>query len=55
MQSEKLFSFTFTVLHRSGNLNANADATSRRSDWQNKNAFKIEHTLFKEEKGRLTH
>lgn len=53
--SYELSSFNFEIKHRSGKLNGNADALSRRSDYLDKEEMKVEHALFKEEGGRLIH
>ena len=53
--SDKLASYSFRVSHRSGKLNANADALSRRADFQDKDKVKIQATLFREDNGDLVH
>jgi hypothetical protein len=53
--SYELSSYNFEIKHRSGRLNANADALSRRSDYQDKEKLEVNHALFKEENGRMIH
>lgn len=53
--SDALASYSFRVSHRSGKLNANADALSRRADFQDKDKVKIKATLFREDNGDLVH
>jgi hypothetical protein len=53
--SDTLASYNFTVVHRSGKLNANADALSRRADYQEGDTFKVNRALFKEQDGALIH
>jgi transposase InsO family protein len=53
--SDTLASFNFTVIHRSGKLNANADALSRRADFQDGETVKVQRALFKQEGDVLVH
>jgi transposase InsO family protein len=53
--SEELSSFSFRIIHRKGKENANADALSRRADYQDGEKERIQHTLFREEQGDLIH
>jgi hypothetical protein len=53
--SEELSSFSFRIIHRKGKENANADALSRRADYQDGESERIKHTLFREEQGDLIH
>jgi hypothetical protein len=53
--SDELSHYNFHVHHRSGKLNANADALSRRADFQDGETVKTKHALFKEENGVLVH
>jgi len=53
--SDCLASYNFTVVHRSGKLNANADALSRRADYIKGETFKVKRALFKEQDGVLVH
>ena len=43
------------VIHRSGKLNTNADALSRRADYQEGETVKVRRTLFKKQDGKLVH
>ena len=51
--SNQLASYNFIVIHRSGKLNANADALSRRADYQEGETVKVRRTLFKKQDGKL--
>jgi transposase InsO family protein len=53
--SEELSSFHFEIIHRKGKENGNADALSRRPDYQDSEKEVINHTLLKEENGVLVH
>ena len=53
--SDELAHYNFLVYHRSGKLNANADALSRRADYLDGETSKVKHTLFREQDGVLIH
>ena len=53
--SDELSHYYFHVQHRSGKLNANADALSRRADFQDGETIKVKRALFKEENSVLVH